>query len=142
MQSLSVGSASTSSESDSSKTVTSLFETKGLEESDFDRGFVEQKDALTLNVWSNTAWVVTVQAESRYLADESNYKKSVEDLTIRSSEEEVQASTTSKPIASGNAGESEINIDYELNLTDEDQEHYQSEDLDYKVRLNYTITTD
>lgn len=106
---------------------------------DLSKGYLKEKDAVTLSARSNVDWEIQVEAARRYMgtSDDGEYRKPVSDLEVKADGGNyVAASTASQVIARGEKGKHSVEVDYKVNL---DSQEYRSGD--YQATLTYIIST-
>ncbi|MFP4647527.1 MAG: hypothetical protein ACOCZX_02045 [Candidatus Bipolaricaulota bacterium] len=134
-QSLRISSNGATSNS-SSKSVESVYEIPQPTDSQLERGFVREKNALELEAASNVDWEVKVEAQDEFMDSNTDYDKPVSDLSVQGMDG-FNAVSHQQPttIASGQAGERTIGVDYKVSY---DEEKYV--EGSYEVNLVYTIS--
>ena len=120
-------------------TVTSHYDLRQPSEADLSRGYIEERDALSLAAASNVSWAVKVHALESDMgtSDDGTYTKPLADFSLRANGGPYRSvSGFDQTLASGDAGAHDLVVDYKI---DTDKETHK--DGDYGLTLVYTITS-
>ncbi len=103
---------------------------------DLARGFIEQKDAVELEIVSNIPWRVTVSTSNSDMgrSSDGSASKPVSDFQVRGNGKYQSVSNEDQILIEGSGGSFKIEIDYRMLF---DAETYK--EGDYELTLTYTI---
>ena len=134
-QSLSIGSSG-----GSSKSVISTYKISQPKKEELLRGYMEEKQAITLTVVSNIPWIVQVRTNNENLgvSFDKHYVKPLNDFQLRAEKSRyITLSRENKDLAKGGKGVRRLKVDYKI-LTN--RANYRPGN--YRAVLIYTITSD
>jgi len=103
---------------------------------DLARGFIEQRDAVELDISSNIPWRITINTNNgdMGLSADGSTAKPVSDFQVRGNGDYQSVSNEDQTILEGSGGVFKVELDYRLLF--DPQEH---KDGDYTLTLTYTI---